>query len=511
MPALTKQNMSDSARRQKSGSTAAEGAGGASGGLRAGVAKRDISTDAEDVVVRDRLYAKALVLDDGRTKLAILSMDAVAIGGICDVQDDFLPRLRGRIQEELKIPGSHVLVHATHTHPPGRLLCDDAQQVERAFDAVSRAMQQMTPVRVGAGRGREDRIIMNRTLRLKNGRHWTIRLSNPSPPDDEVAGLGPIDPEIGILRIDRMDGRPLCVVYNYACHPLVGVPGGHVTANYPGFASKAIEESLGHDAMALFLQGAAGDIAEVVYKDVNHPRDSEPIGSMLGLSTLKALKDIRVCDAGLSIISETVTFPRRDDIPERIEGLLQEQADLLQSLRFASLNVKSFVPLYIKYALDPDHPSDYAYRYLHAEQIGSDDLAAMDAENRRNMQKYLSNVRAMEELTRIQDKIATLERHKAINDEADNKPIPAEVQGIRIGDFVLVTAPVEVLAEIGLRIKRASPHEHTFMAAFSNGYMHYGPPAADYDKGGYEVTECLLGPGWEAIYEAKARQILGRL
>ena len=49
------------------------------------------------------------------------------------------------------------------------------------------------------------------------------------------------------------------------------------------------------------------------------------------------------------------------------------------------------------------------------------------------------------------------------------------------------------------------------MAAYSNGYIHYGPPAADYDRGGYEVTECLLAPEWQAIYERKANEIIRRL
>ena len=101
----------------------------------------------------------------------------------------------------------------------------------------------MTPVKVGEGSGYENRITMNRTLRLKNGKHWTIRHSNPCPPDEDVAEVGPIDPEIGILRVDRIDGRPLAVVYNFSCHPLFGDAKGSVTANFPGVASKVIEDN----------------------------------------------------------------------------------------------------------------------------------------------------------------------------------------------------------------------------------------------------------------------------
>ena len=438
-------------------------------------------------------------------------MDAVAIGGIGDVAGDFLPKLRNRIHEELKIAGSNVLVNASHTHPPGRLLCDDADQVNRTFDAVSRAVQNMTAVQVGAGLGHENRIMMNRRLRLKNGKCWTIRHTNPCPPDEEVASVGPIDPEIGILRVDRTDGRPLAVVYNFACHPYIGVPRGGVTADFPGFASKVIEENLSDGAMALFLQGAAGDITEVLYKDVNRPRDAEPLGAMLGLSTLKALKDIQTKDAKLSIISETIELPRRTDIPERIESLQAEQTELLQSLRFTSLNIKTFLPLYIKHALSPYCPSEYSYRYLQAEKIGTDELSAMDAENRGNIEKYLKNIHAMEKLARIQDKIATLKAHQAINDKAGEATIAAEVQGIRIGDCVLITCPAEALVEVGLNVKKASPHKYTFMAAYSNGYIYYGPSGAEYSKGGYEVTECLLAPQWQQIYEKKANEIICRL
>jgi hypothetical protein len=226
---------------------------------------------------------------------------------------------------------------------------------------------------------------------------------------------------------------------------------------------------------------------------------------------LTAFKDIPTKDAKLSVLSETIELPRRTDIPERIASLQQEQTELLESLRFLTLNFKTFLPLYMKYVLDPKCPADYSYRYLQDEKIGADDFSAMDVLNRANIEKYLKNIYVMEKLARIQDKIATLKKHQAINQEAGSPTIPAEVQGIKIGDCVLITAPIEVLVEVGLNVKKASPHKHTFMAAFSNGYMHYGPPAADYNKGGYEVTECLLAPEWQQMYEKKANEILRKL
>lgn len=505
-------------RKNNSGPGDVAGEGNVSGSLRAGVAKSDITTTAKGTLIRDPLYAKALVLDDGQTTVVIVSMDITAIGGreismrmLDDVGEDFLPKLRSRIQAELKIPANNILVNASHTHPPGHMLCSDDEQIERTFDAISRAKQNMVPVKVGVGCGYEDRITMNRTLRLKNGKHWSVRHTNPSPRDEDVAEIAPIDPEIGVLRIDRLDGRPLGVVYNFACHPLFGDAKGSVTANYPGIASKIIEDNLGHDAMALFLQGAGGDAIDVSFKTFATPRDVTPIGTMLGLSTLEAWRGIHTQDATLKVVSETIELPRRTDVPEQVALLQAEQAELLESLKGTTLNFKSFLPLYIQYSLNPEFPLSDSYNYLREQKIGDDKLISMDSVNRANIEKFMSNIRAMEKLARIGDKIETLLKHKEINDKAGSPTISAEVMGIKIGDCVLISTPVEALTEVGQNVKKASPYEHTFMAAFSNGYMHYGVPAAYYDKGGYEATECFLAPQWQEIYEKKASEIISKL
>lgn len=479
--------------------------------LRAGVAKREITTHEEGVLVNDPLYAKALVLEDGNTTVVILAMDALAIGGLGDIKDDFLPNLRGRIQDELHIPGCNMMVNASHTHPRGRLLCDDSEQVSRTFEAVREAYLQMVEVTIGWGAGHEDRISVNRNLVMNDGQHWTARYAYPCPRDEDVAGIGPIDPEIGIMRIDRMDGVPLAVVYNFACHLLIGVPNGGVTANFPGFASKVIEENLGHGAMALFLQRAGGDILEVHFKDVNRPRNCEPLGTMLGLSALNAARRIRTGEAKISVISETIPFPLKKDISMRINKRLQDRNELLATLGSTCLNFKSFLPLYLKYALNPQFPGDYSYRYMQEASIGSDELVTMDAHNRGNLDRYLNNIHTMEKLIRIQEDVATMQHHHKYCEEAGFADVPAEVQGIRIGDGALITAPAELLVEIGLKLKQSSPHARTLISAFTNGYMHYAAPAKHYDKGGYEVTECMLAPEWQQAYEDKAHDILNRL
>lgn len=479
--------------------------------LLAGVAKRDITTDREDVVVNDPLYAKALVLDDGDKQVVIVALDALAVGGIGDIKEDFLPKLRAGIASELGIPGSHVLVNSSHTHPQGRLLCEDDEQVARTLDAVKEAWSRRIEVTAGVGVGHENRLSVNRNLTMKDGKHWTIRYAHPCPPDEDVAAVGPIDDTIGIVRFDRADGSTHAVLYNFACHPLMGVPSRAVTANYPGFASALIEETLGGGAMALFLQGAAGDIVEEQFKDHGRARDAEPGGIRLGLSVLKALRGILTKDADLGVALERISLPRRTDIPDVMAALREEQAALLGSLRSTCLNLKTFVPLYVKYGLNPEYPSDYSYKYLQNEAIGNDELVRIDEENRRNLQKYADNIRVMERLTKIEEDLFALGEHQRLNEAAGFAPMETEVMGIRIGECVLITAPGEALVEIGFNVKRASPYEYTFMSAYTNGFVDYAAPVHHYAKGGYEVVECHLAPQWQHIYEAAAGRVISKL
>jgi len=184
------------------------------GQIWAGVAKADI-TDREAKPVNDPLYVKALALRNEATAAVIVTVDAVAIGEIGRIKNDFLANVRSRLQEELGIPPLNVVVNASHCHG---VVCADVE--ERTVQAVKEAWRNMAPVTVGAGRGHEDRIMENRRLTLKDGRQADVRHAYALPPDEEVVGIGPVDPEIGLLRLDRESGQPLAVVYNFACHPI---------------------------------------------------------------------------------------------------------------------------------------------------------------------------------------------------------------------------------------------------------------------------------------------------
>ncbi len=474
------------------------------GQLRAGAAKVDI-THPDTQPRNERLWVRALALSDESTTAVLITVDAVAIGEIGKIKNDYLPQVRARLEKELGIAPTSVVVNASHCHG---VVCDELEQ--RTVQAVTEAWQKRVPVRVGVGVGHEDRIMENRRLKLKNGREADVRHAYSLPPDAEVAGVGPIDPEIGVLRLDRLDGETLAVVYNFACHPIQGVPSGGNTADLTGFACRVIEDNLSAGAIALFVQGCAGDVNPVFYKDVDHPRDAETLGNLLGLSTLQAVRRI-ACDdqAAFKLVPETLTLPRADLGP-RIESLQAEQTQLLRSLKGTSLNLKTFLALTAKYSLASEFPSYYSHRYLHDAQLGRDDLPRLDAENRRNMEQYVRNIYTMEQLTRLQANLALLEMHQAQNVAAGTGKIDVEVVGLRVGEFVLITFPGELSVQIGLNIKQASPHDKTFVAGYTTGYIYYTPTAEQLANvgGAQEDSDCILAPEWQAIFEAKVAQLL---
>lgn len=475
--------------------------------LLAGVGKTEISEPSQPV--NDPLYAKALVLKHGVKVAVLVTVDAVSIGQIGYIPNDYLQNVRHALHEDPGIPEENILINASHCHG---IVCK--QVTERTVEAVRMAFRNLVPVRAGTGISQEVRIMENRRLKLTDGSEADVRHAYSMPRDEDVAGIGPVDPEIGILRLDRLDGEPLAIVYNFACHPIQGVPSKGSTADFPGFASRVIEENAGKNVMAFFVQGCAGDVNPVIYKDVHQPRDSEPFGNLLGLSVLRGVREIETEAAPqFRILNQPLSLPRAQDIAQRIARIEAEQSRLLKGLRGTSLNFKTFVPLLIQYKMSEEFPAYYSHRYLLDKANGREDLLKMDAENRANMEAYRANIDTMERLTRLNVNLDLLKLHQKQNAESGSDTLDVEVAALRVGEFVLVTFPGELTAKIGLNIKQASPHRFTFVAGYTNGYIYYTPTAEQRLNTGFaqEDCDCLVGPEWQELFEQKVDSVLKSL
>jgi hypothetical protein len=473
----------------------------------AGVAKIDI-TDRTGPV-NDPCFAKALVLKNGDTTAVLITVDAVAIGEIGRIGNGFLASVRGRLEKELGIMPSSVVVNASHCHGIVR-----GDTTEMVVQVVRAAAKHLVPVKAGAGNGHERRISENRRLRMKDGSQVDMRRAYSMPRDEDVADVGPIDPQIGLLRLDREDGTPLAIVYNFACHPIMNPPSKGCSADYPGFASKVIEEAIGGGVVALFIQGCGGDINPVSYKEVTRPPKAEPLGTMLGASVLAGIRTIETKSGEtLKVSNEVIALPRAADYETRIAAIQAEQNRLINSLQPTNISFKTFLPLLIEQKISPDFPSHYSQSYLHDRSLGRDAILKQDADNRASVDTYMQNINAMERLTRLNTNLALLKKHLEQTKTAGKPTLEVEVCGLRVGDFKLVTFPGELTVQIGLNIKTLGKDPFAFIAGYTNGYIYYTPTTTQRMNTGFAQEDCdtLVAPEWQQIFETKALEVLNNL
>jgi hypothetical protein len=470
--------------------------------LEAGTAVVDV-TD-RTIPVHDTLHAKALILKEGDRTVVLLTIDAVALGELGRIKSDFLPQLRARIAKELGLAPENLLVNASHCH--GVLRVDFP---ELCFQVIKSAHARLVPVRAGVGSAQENSISENRRIHMRDGSEVDMRRAYSLPTDQAIASVGAIDPQIGLLRLDRLDGSNLALLYNFACHPIMNPPSSGNSADYPGIASAIIEEQLG--GTAFFIQGCAGDINPVHYKEVSQPADSTPYGNQLAVSVLRAARKLTTQpDSPLRFVHQNILLPRGADLTARITKLEAERLRLVQSLRATNINFKSFLPLLLQQKLNPEYPSQSAQSYLHERYVGKDSLAKLDAENRAAVETYLANLAIMEQITRLNTNVALLRMHLAQNQKAMEKPLDVELTALRVGDFRLVTFPGELTSEIGMNIKKASGQPGTFVAGYTNGYIYYAPTAKQRLNTGYaqEDCDCLVAPEWQKAFESQALELL---
>ena len=257
----------------------------------------------------------------------------------------------------------------------------------------------------------------------------------------------------------------------------------------------------------------APDPRRLRYKDVHAPRDARPLGEMLGQSVLAAARNATPAAPGtypaISVVSETLVLPRCATA-SRIAALKVQREGLMASLRGTFLDLKSFVPLLIQYELGGRYPLAPASRYLHERAMGREGLEKLDQENREHLREYIANVRAMEKISRIQTNLGLLEKHGRNAQAAAGTPLTATVSVVRLGEFTVVTFPGEISVEIGLALKKASPHHATYVACYSNGYLFYAPTEHQHCNtcAAQEDCDCMLGQGWLPIFEDRVMAML---
>jgi len=210
--------------------------------------------------VHDDLVARALVVESLGVTVAVITCDAIGIPGMA-----FTQRVRALVAEACGIPGEHLLVAATHAHStPWTLNLHDADIDDAWLETWAHQLASVAELAarrlVAASMhhaSRELQLAENRRVVCADGRvykNWV----RPKPA--AVVRQHPIDPELGLLWFEHLDGRPLALLANYAMHPVTVMSMPFYSADYPGVACRLLEGVYGAGFVALFANGATADV-----------------------------------------------------------------------------------------------------------------------------------------------------------------------------------------------------------------------------------------------------------
>ncbi|HZQ55892.1 MAG TPA: neutral/alkaline non-lysosomal ceramidase N-terminal domain-containing protein [Bryobacteraceae bacterium] len=397
--------------------------------------------------VHDELFARALVLENDSTAIALVSLDVLAVAS------DFVEKIRRAIAVRVPIEPAAILISSTHTHA-GPVTVSTFFNPDESLDpnymallgdaivaAVEAAWQTRFAARIGVGTGIIEGLGVNR--RSKDGK--------------------PVDPEIGIVKVDDAHEKTRAVLMNYGCHPTVLGPDNLLASgDFPNPAIERVEGQLGPGNFAMYVNGAQGDIS------VGHSSELSAIG----------------------VITPGRTFERAAELGQRLGDAV------LQALPGIATTTSAYLRFETLTAGLPIKP------YPDAKQTEN---ALREAE--RKVQTLCANGNSAEYRQAQSELLYASITHYYARETKKyaNGVLPIELQAIQIDDNVFMAVPAEVFVEIGLRIKKASPLR-TFVAGVTNGYIGYLPSRKAYEAGGYEVVSAKCDAnGEDRLFEGVMR------
>ena len=268
--------------------------------------------------VHDPLYVTVLLLRVEGQSIALIS---------CDLRS--FPSERVLAMARARKLADHVLLAVTHNHS-GPLTWEDqawpsrerswfAETELKIVNAIEQAAKNLFPARIAAGSG-AIYLGHNRRRVAPDGK-VTMFWRNA-----EKLPTAPLDPTVGVIRVDDADGKPRAIIVNYACHAVVlGPDNRQISADYPGYLARRVEREFA-GALCLFTQGGAGDINPYLDKqpvNENGFGEAEKLGNALAevaLKTARQLKPPANAQATLAASAEVVEFADRWDKAKRVRA-----------------------------------------------------------------------------------------------------------------------------------------------------------------------------------------------
>ncbi len=411
------------------------------------------------VGVLDELWARALVLDDGRQRLVLLTADIAAFPYTLATQ------IRAEIATRLDTSPQAVLLHATHTHngphlgtyrAMGTVDAPYLDVLTRKLTGVARqALKTLQPAHLTYGES-SAQIGVNRRATDSQGR--TVLRANYG---------GPVMPTVQALCVNGADGRMFAMLFSHACHPTTlpreelrisaDWPGAAVEALRDRFQREATDSGITADAIPMFFQGCSGDI------DPLQRGDNAAVlanGAQIAAAAHTARWNAHGrLDASLDAIETTIDLPLLP--PPSRDECAREVAEATAGLK-----------------------------------MGQDTAVPLSA--LRDLQAHLD--------------WATEQHTRALQKSASSTQ-PFAIQRLMLGGVLLLGFPAEMFVQYQIDFAEQLRGPLLTLGT-TNGCWNYLPTAEEYDRGGYEVEMACRyygNPMFAPESDARVREIVARL
>ena len=417
------------------------------GHLRAGAARVDITPPVNPEYPpsgkyeHEHLYVRAIVLDNGLSRAALLNAD------FGNMPEDVWTNASKQLAEELKCPVENIIMSATHTHsgvaagpppagpPPPP---PSARLVTAMLDAVRQAKTKLQPVLVGFGTG-FSYLNANRDVVSDETHRWT------QAPNLNAAS----DKTVAVVSFTTPAGDPVAAYVNYAMHAINGYLVGITSADFPGAASRYVEQAFDDKMVMVFTQGASGD--------------QNPLYMRPGTNALASKSGVQI--TGYELVRENVEGPLR-------EGQVPHGK------------------------LDPK-VADRFERWIESEGqlLGEEVIRVMT--NIRTRSGDVSIWGAQETINCPGRQRTSTGREGEPGTYKDSDPVNIRLGMVGIGDIALTTVNAEIYTMISQRMKKHSAMANTVLVTLANGRANSGyiPDDASFGHNTFQVLGSRLKPG----------------
>ncbi len=278
--------------------------------------------------VDDPLFAKALVVQQGETAVAIVISDLLS------VPPDLSRAAREEASIRTGIPVKNIVVAATHNHgspeywgslrdiahaaavknhghDPHETVDYQAKLVQAWSEAIATAFDARKPATIEMVVAQQPGLAFNRRFHMTDG---SVRFNPGAGNPNIVRPAGPVDTDLPIVLFRQADQnrKAMASLTTFAMH--TAVHGGTTfSGDFPAVLQLQLSQQLGPDFVSLFAEGTAGDINHIDVSNENQLRgrpEVERIGQLLSATVTSELDNTKPLESPcLAAVSKTALAP----------------------------------------------------------------------------------------------------------------------------------------------------------------------------------------------------------